>query len=93
MHVMRARCSAWAMANLYCEQDAERMANMFPGGGGGCVGLSERCMHAKLDSSTMSLVVSLLLTPLLLGVDPHAPNGEGNAPNEKPLLIHQGGCT
>ena len=33
------------------------------------------------------MVVSLLLTPLLLGVDPSAPNGEGNAPNENPLLI------
>ena len=35
----------------------------------------------------VTMVVSLLLTPLLLGVDPSAPNGEGNAPNENPLLI------
>ena len=46
MHVMRARCSAWAMANLYCEQDAERMANMFPGGGGGVwVLVRDACMQ------------------------------------------------
>ena len=35
----------------------------------------------------VTMVVSLLLTPLLLGVDPSAPNGKGNAPNENPLLI------
>ena len=33
------------------------------------------------------MVVSLLLTPLLLGVDPPAPNGEENAPNDNPLLV------